>query len=62
MTPYQSLYTLLYTGAKQLEYLQQIDEINTERKKLQEQAYKIAESMVQHEEYMLIAGSEEFHE
>lgn len=61
-TPYDSLYTLLYEGTKQQEYLEQIEEINTERKKLQEDAYKIASKQVRNEENILIAYDKTFHE
>jgi single-stranded-DNA-specific exonuclease len=62
VSPYESLYTLLYSGEKQLQYLQSIDMINTERKKLQEKAYTIAEQQIDREALVSIAMSEEFHE
>ncbi len=61
-TPYNSLSTLLFTWEKQLEYLQKIDKINTERKKLQEEAFKIAEENLNLEDKILIAENENFHE
>ncbi|HKL44343.1 MAG TPA: single-stranded-DNA-specific exonuclease RecJ [Candidatus Absconditabacterales bacterium] len=61
-SPYKSLDTLLFTGAKQLKSLQEIDEINTNRKKLQESAFKIAEESLNLEDKLLIAESEDFHE
>lgn len=62
VSPYESLYTLLYSGEKQLQYLKSIDTINTERKKLQEKAYTIAEKQIDHNALVSIAISEEFHE
>ncbi len=61
-TPYDSLYTLLYEGEKQESYLQQIEEINTERKKLQDEAYKSASKQVSNEQKILIAYDKTFHE
>ena len=46
MTPYDSLYTLLHTGQKQLEYLQKLDDLNTQRKKMQDDMMKIAETLI----------------
>jgi single-stranded DNA-specific DHH superfamily exonuclease len=53
---------LLFTGDRQLEALQRIDEINTDRKKLQEDAFKIAEEMLDLDQKILIAEHEDFHE
>lgn len=61
-SPYNSLNTLLFTGDRQLEALQRIDEINTDRKKLQEDAFKIAEEMLDLDQKILIAEHEDFHE
>ncbi len=61
-SPYDSLYALLYSGKKQVEYLENLELINTERRKIQERMFKEAESMIQIEEKMLIAFHEEFHE
>ena len=61
-SPYNSLNTLLFTGNRQLEALQRIDEINTDRKKLQEDAFKIAEEMLDLDQKILIAEHEDFHE
>ncbi|MCK9467210.1 MAG: single-stranded-DNA-specific exonuclease RecJ [Candidatus Absconditabacterales bacterium] len=61
-SPYNSLNTLLFTGNKQLEALQKIDEINNDRKKLQEDAFKIAEEMLDLDQKILIAEHEDFHE
>lgn len=62
MTPYDSLYTLLYSGEKQVRYLQNIDDINNERKKLQEQAFKEAEKQLNHDKKILIWAHSDFHE
>lgn len=61
-SPYDSLYSLLYSGAKQLEYLENLELINTERRKMQERMFKEAESMINLEKKILIAFDEEFHE
>ena len=61
-SPYNSLNTLLFTGERQLDALQKIDEINTDRKKLQEDAFKVAEESLNLEQKILIAESEDFHE
>jgi len=61
-SPYKSLYTLMYEWEKQFKYLQDIDTINNERKLIQEEMFKFAEKNVNHEEYILIAESESFHE
>ena len=45
-----------------MEALQRIDEINTDRKKLQEDAFKIAEEMLDLDQKILIAEHEDFHE
>ncbi len=62
VSPYKSLYTLLHTWEKQREHLDMIESINTERKKLQDQASKLAEKMLCHDDFLLTAHSEEFHE
>ncbi len=61
-SPYDSLYSLLYSGEKQLEYLENLEAINTERRKIQEQMFKEAESMINLEQNILIVCHEEFHE
>ena len=62
MSPYESFYSLLYSGAKQIEYLDKITELNTERRKIQEKLCTKAESIVNHEEMILIAHGDDFHE
>ncbi len=61
-SPYTSLKTLLYSGDKQIEYLEKLDSINAERKKMQEEAFKIAEKDLDHDQKILIAEHEDFHE
>lgn len=61
-SPYDSLYALLYSGEKQVEYLENLELINTERKQMQERMFKEAENMINLEHNMLIAFHEEFHE
>lgn len=46
MTPYDSLYTLLHTGSKQIEALQYLDTLNDQRRKLQDTMVKAAEKMM----------------
>ncbi len=61
-SPYESLYSLLYSGEKQLEYLENLELINTERRQIQESMFKEAETMLDLEKKILIAAHEEFHE
>lgn len=61
-SPHSSLDTLLFTGDRQLDALEKIDVINANRKKLQENAFKIAEESLDLEQKILIAESEDFHE
>ena len=61
-SPYTSLKTLMTYWDKQKEYLAKLDEINSERKKMQEDAFKIAEKNIDLEQKMLIAEHEDFHE
>jgi len=61
-SPYDSLYALLYSGEKQLEYLDNLELINTERRKIQERMFKEAEAMINLDKKMLVAFHEEFHE
>lgn len=61
-SPYDSLHALLYSGEKQLEFLDNLELINTERRKIQERMFKEAESMLDLSKKMLIAFHEEFHE
>ncbi|MDR2541586.1 MAG: DHH family phosphoesterase [Candidatus Peribacteria bacterium] len=61
-SPYDSLNILLHEGEPQLAFLQKIDEINNDRRKTQDQGFKVAEKMVNLEKHLLVARSEEFHE
>lgn len=61
-SPYDSLKALLYSGERQLEHLDKIEEINTERKRMQEEAFKKAETLINLDDNILIAVHEEFHE
>lgn len=61
-SPYDSLYALLYSGDKQLEYLENLETINTERRQIQESMFKEAEAMLELDKKMLIAYHENFHE
>jgi single-stranded-DNA-specific exonuclease len=61
-SPYDSLNILLHEGEQQLAFLQKIDAINDDRRKTQDQGFKVAEKMVNLEKKLLIARSEEFHE
>lgn len=61
-SPYDSLNILLHEGDQQVEFLEKIDAINTERRKIQEQGVKIAETMIDPEASLLVAYGEEFHE
>jgi len=61
-SPYDSLKALLYSGEKQIEHLDKIELINTERKKMQDEAIKKAETLIKLDEKILIATDEDFHE
>lgn len=61
-SPYDSLYALLYSWEKQVQYLENLELINTERRKMQEKMFKNAEKMIDIEKKILIACDEEFHE
>ena len=61
-SPYDSLRALLYTGERQFEHMGKIDEVNNERKKLQEKAFKISQDIVDLNQNILIVADEEFHE
>jgi single-stranded-DNA-specific exonuclease len=61
-TPFDSLRMLLYEGEKQLEHLDKLESLNSERKELQDTAYKIAESQVDPDKNMVVAMGTDFHE
>lgn len=60
-TPHDSLYVLLHTGEKQLRFLENLDKLNTERRKIQESAYKKALEMMD-DDQMIIIAADGFHE
>ena len=61
-SPYDSLNVFLHDGDEQIEFLQKMDAINQERKRLQEEWLKVAEKLIDVESPILIAESEDFHE
>lgn len=63
MSPYDSLHCLLYSDpVKQIKYLDKIEELNQERKKIQEELFKKADQLIDKEKNILIAASDWFHE
>lgn len=63
ITPYESLHCLLnHDSCKQLQYLDKMEELNTKRKKLQDDSYKQAEKIVDLDKKVLIYASEELHD
>jgi single-stranded-DNA-specific exonuclease len=62
MSPYDSLWTLLHHGEKQIKYMENIDNLNTQRRQIQEKMFKLAEDQINHEHHLLIAGGQDFHE
>ena len=61
-SPYDSLNILLHEGEQQTKFLQNIDAINDDRRKIQEQGVKIAETIIDGNANLLVAYGEEFHE
>ena len=61
-SPYDSLHTLLYSWDKQIEYLDNLEAINTERRQIQEKMFKESETMIDSDKKILIAYHEDFHE
>lgn len=61
-TGYDSLKTLLFTWEKQTECLNNLDEINDKRKKLQADALAIALEQIEIDDNILIATDPSFHE
>ena len=61
-SPYDSLNVFLHEWDSQIEFLQKMDAINQERKRIQEEGIKIAEKMVDIESSILLAKSKDFHE
>ena len=61
-SPYDSLYSLLHSGEKQLAHLEKLESINTERRAMQERMFKEAEASVCSDDAILTIASEDFHE
>ncbi len=61
-SPFQSLKTLLSTWEQQIQHLEVLDEINKNRKSMQEDFIKIAEQQIDNTKNILIVSSEDFHE
>jgi len=61
-SPYDSLYSLLHSGEKQIKHLEKLEGINTERRAMQERMFKDAESNVCLDDSMITIASEDFHE
>jgi len=61
-TPFDSLRMLLFEWEKQLEHLDKLEWLNTERKSLQDTAYKVAEAQIDAEKNMIVAMGADFHE
>lgn len=61
-TPFDSLRMLLFEGQQQLEHLDKLEALNTERKELQDTAYKIAEAQADPSKKMIVAMGADFHE
>lgn len=62
MTPYDSLYTLIHTGEKQLAYLENLDKLNDQRRKMQEEMIKHADTLVDPLSPIVMVWSPDFHE
>jgi len=61
-TPYDSLYSLLFSGSRQQKYLDQIEESNTQRKILQEEALKSVSKKIDVNKKILIAYDTNYHQ
>lgn len=61
-SPYDSLRVLLCESAEQTSYIEKIEAINTERRRLQDQAFRIAEKNLNPELGFLYVCDEGFHE
>ena len=61
-SPYDSLKILLTEWEKQIEHIEKIEAINTERRKLQDKAFRVAEKKVNPDQNFLFVCDEEFHE
>ena len=61
-SPYDSLRILLCETENQAQYIEKIENINTERRRLQDKAFRIAEKRVDPDQTFLYVCDEEFHE
>jgi single-stranded-DNA-specific exonuclease len=61
-SPYDSLNALLYSGEQQLPYLEILENINLERKQMQDGMLKVAEEQLDLSKKFLFVADEEFHE
>jgi single-stranded-DNA-specific exonuclease len=61
-SPYDSLNALLYSGEEQLPFLDRLEEINLERKSMQEGMIKQAEEQVDTSKKFFFIAHEDFHE
>lgn len=61
-SPYDSLRILLCESHDQLQYIHKIEEINAERRRLQDKAFRLAEKNLDLEQYFLSVAHEDFHE
>ena len=61
-SPYDSLNVFLHEWDEQKEFLDKMDAINQERKRIQDEWFKIAEKLIDVESPILIAESPDFHE
>lgn len=61
-SPYDSLNCLLSTWEKQKQHLDNLEKLNTLRRKTQEEWFKEIDSLINHEKKVLIAQSEKLHE
>lgn len=61
-SPYDSLNVFLHEWEEQIQFLDKMDAINQERKRIQDEWFKIAEKLVDVDAPILIAESPDFHE
>lgn len=61
-SPYDSLKILLCENDEQIKHIERIEEINKERKRMQDQAFKLAEKELDPEKMFLSVAHPEFHE
>lgn len=61
-TGYDSIKVLLFSGKKQHQALKDLDDINTERRRIQQEMYKDAQQQINSEDTILLAYGEDFHQ